>query len=176
MATELRGVENKHKAMVFQAPEGGKAEFKPLENREKEGSFRLYAGDLDDRILGVYKVPRCKVSIQKVGSLAGSDTLVSLHNYNDSVVEPMQSMIEDIFNTKILPAILDSDIHFDFVLENMRIDDLSEKAEVYAKLLERGGITPNQVIQRMGLGKEYPEGNKFYMMSSLIEVGESEEE
>jgi len=176
MSKEMRGNENAHRTMVFGVPEGGKAEFEPLENREKEGSFRLYAEDLDDKILAVYKVPRCKVSIQRVGKISGTDTAQAIRNYNDSVVEPLQCIIEDIFNNKILLAVLGKDTSFNFMLNNMHIDDFAEKSDAYTKLLERGVTTPNEIRQKLGLGKEYAEGDKFYIQSSLIESGESPSE
>lgn len=176
MTKELRGVDNQHKTIVFQCPEGGKAEFKPLQTEAKEGSFRLYAQDLDDKILGVYKVPRCKVSIQKVGKLSSSDTAESLRNYNDSVVEPMQNIVEDVFNNKLLPGVLGAETHFNFKLNNLHIDDFAAKTDSLVKLLERACITPNQVIARLSLGKEYPAGNKYFIASTLIEAGEQETE
>jgi len=173
LSKELKGVENSHRTMCLQIPEGSKAEFEKLDDRSKEGSFRLYAEDLDDKILAVYKVPRCKVSIQRVGKISGTDTAESIRNYNDSVVEPLQNIIEDIFNNKILPAVLGSETSFNLVLNNLKIDDFSEKTEAFVKLLERGAVTPNELRQRLGLGAEYSEGNKYFISSQLVESGEA---
>lgn len=174
MSKEMKGNENKGRTMVLQVPDQCKAEFEPLDKREKEGSFRLYAQDLDDKILGVYKVPRCKVSIQRVGKISGTDTAQAIRNYNDSVVEPLQNIVESIFNDKILPAVLGTESSFNLALNNLHIDDFNEKAETYTKLVERGAVTPNEVRQRLALGKEYDEGNKFYIASTLVEAGETD--
>ncbi|MBA7555290.1 hypothetical protein ES705_47948 [subsurface metagenome] len=37
-----------------------------------------------------------------------------------------------------------------------------------------GAVTPNQVINLLGIGKPYTGGNKFYIGSGLVEVGEEE--
>lgn len=175
MSKELKGNENRGKTLVMVVPDECKAEFKPLEASAKtrEGSFRLYAQDLEDRILSVYKCPRSKVGIQRIGKLGGSDTFESLRNYNDSVVEPLQNIIESIFNEKILPGVLGREPVFKFTLNNLHIDDFSEKAEAYTKLLERGAMTPNEVRQKLGIGPEYESGNKYFIASNLIEAGES---
>jgi len=173
LSKELKGVENSHRTMCLQIPEGSKAEFEKLDDRSKEGSFRLYAEDLDDRILAVYKVPRCKVSIQRVGKISGTDTAQAIRNYNDSVVEPLQCIVESLLNDKILPAVLGKEPSFRFMLENLHIDDFSEKSKSYGELLERGVMTPNEMRARLGLGQSYDSGDKFYIQSALIEAGES---
>jgi len=172
MSKEMRGNENAHRMMTMQIPEGSKVDFEKLDDRTKEGSFKVYSESLDDKILGVYKVPRCKVSIQRVGKISGTDTAESLRNYNDSVVEPLQNIIEDIFNEKLLPAVLGRDTSFNFMLNNMHIDDFASKAETHIKLVANGCETPNEVRQRLSLGQEYSEGNKFFIASNLIESGE----
>lgn len=174
MSKELKGNENRGKTLVMVVPDQCKCEFKPLEatNKTREGSFRLYATDLEDRILSVYRCPRSKIGIQRVGKLGGSDTFDSLRNYSDSVVEPLQNIIEDIFNEKLLPAVLGSETSFNLVLNNLHVDDFVSKTEALVKLLEKGAITPNELRARLGLGAEYPNGEKFYISSSLIEAGE----
>lgn len=176
MSKELRGNENRGKTLVMVVPDQCKCEFKPLEASAKtrEGSFRLYATDLEDRILSVYRCPRSKIGIQRVGKLGGSDTFESLRNYSDSVVEPLQNIIEDIFNEKLLPAVLGSVTSFNLVLNNLHVDDFVSKTEALVKLLEKGAITPNELRARLGLGKEYDSGDKFYIASSLVESGEAD--
>lgn len=175
MSKELKGNSNRGKTLVMVVPEQCKCEFKPLEatNKTREGSFRLFAQDCDDRILSVYKCPRSKIGIQRVGKLGGSDTFESLRNYSDSVVEPLQNIIEDIFNQKLLPAVLGSETSFNLAFDNLHVDDFSAKTEALVKLLEKGAITPNELRARLGLGKEYDEGNSFYLSSTLIQAGES---
>lgn len=174
MSKELKGNENRGKTLVMVVPDQCKCEFKPLEASAKtrEGSFRLYATDLEDRILSVYRCPRSKIGIQRVGKLGGSDTFESLRNYSDSVVEPLQNIIEDIFNQKLLPAVLGSDTSFNLVLNNLHVDDFVSKTEALIKLLEKGAITPNELRARLALGSEYPDGDKFYIASTLVEAGE----
>jgi len=174
MSKELKGNENRGKTLVMVVPEQCKCEFKPLEatNKTREGSFRLYAQDLDDKILAVYKTPRSKCGIQRVGKLGGSDTAESLKNYNDSVVEPLQNIVESIFNSKILPAVLGTETSFNLALDNMHVDDFVEKVDAHTKLIEKGCETPNEVRARLSLGKEYSSGDKFYIGSSLVDAGE----
>jgi len=33
-------------------------------------------------------------------------------------------------------------------------------------------MTPNQAIKKLGFGETYPEGNRYYLLSGLIEIGE----
>ncbi|GAJ00669.1 unnamed protein product, partial [marine sediment metagenome] len=49
--------------------------------------------------------------------------------------------------------------------------DLSQRVDMYVKLFGCGAFTPNQLIERLGLGAAYPEGDRYFVLSSYVEIG-----
>ena len=177
LTTECRGPENAGKTMVLQLPPDGKATFEPVGvGKDKEASYRLYISNLQFHVTGTMHVPGYKVGILEAGKLAGNLGEAALRNYINSTVEPQQSLVEDIFNNKILPAVLGKKSSFRFELENVDTGDLSQRVDMYVKLFGCGAFTPNQLIERLGLGAAYPEGDRYFVSSNYVEIGAAEYE
>lgn len=173
LSTECKGPENTGKTLVLELPDGGKATFEPVGGeRAKEASYRLYINNLRQDVLGTMHVPPYKVGIFEAGKLGGNLGEAALRNYIDSTVEPQESLVEDIFNNKILPAVLGKESSFKFELENVDRGDLVQKVDVYTKLFGCGALTPNQLIEKLGLGATYPEGDRYFVQSTYTEIGE----
>lgn len=170
----VRGSDNAHKTLVLTQPEGCKATFEPLSTDVKEGSFKLYQQILREDILTAYSMPPYRLGINIVGKLGGSNIMEATEIYKNGVVEPLQMDIESIVNDKIIKEGMDFE-SYEFKFNDLDIRDLTAEIERYNKLIEHAVMTPNQAITLLGLGETYIDGNKYYVMSSLIEVGESEE-
>ncbi|GAJ18774.1 unnamed protein product, partial [marine sediment metagenome] len=102
--------------------------------------------------MGTMHVPPYKVGIFEAGKLGGNLGEAALRNYITSTVEPLETLVEDIFNNKILPAVLGKETSFRFELENVDTGDLAEKVDMYVKLFGCGAFTPNQLIEKLSLG------------------------
>ncbi|MBA7526410.1 hypothetical protein ES705_18572 [subsurface metagenome] len=175
LQTEIKGTGNFHKTMTMMLPDGCKAEFKPLQIEKKEGSFILLCRSLEKDVLSVLHIPPYKLSIyEKAGSL-NSDVLgKSLADYASNVVEPAQCEYENIINNLIIPEILGRDSIYKFKLNDMSLLGLAEKAKVYVSIFGCGALTPNQMIQKLGLGEPFNGGNSHYISNAYIEIEDSE--
>jgi len=167
---EFKGTENAHRTLVVEQPEGCKFNYIPLGIEVKEASFRLYEQVRRDDILIAYSMPPERIGIRVVGKLGGNVAEEATQIYVQSVVEPLQTDIEEIINQKLLQ----SDI-YEFKFENIDLRDLEALVKRQGYMIEHGMKTPNEARNELGY-KPYPEGDKFYILSSLIEVGEPEEE
>jgi PBSX family phage portal protein len=169
---EFKGTDQQHRSLVIREPEEGKLDYTPLvaKTSEKEGSFRLYELARKENVLTAYSMPPERVGIRVVGKLGGNVAEEATKIYVASVVEPLQKDLEDIINDKILGL---STYEFKFTDIDTRDHDALIKRMGYQ--IERGMKTPNEA--RTELGQEsYEEGNKFFMMSTLVEIGQKEDE
>lgn len=171
--TEIKTSENAHKTMVFQVPEGGTVTFKPLSVDIKEGSFRVYQQVLREDILAAYSMPLYRIGITVVGKLGGSTALEATRTYNQSVVEPLQEDLEDIFNSKIIEEGLGCH-SYRFKFNDMDLRDQDAEAKRNNEAIEHGKMTPNEARNLEDLGEPYTEGDRFYMDARLAEIGAAE--
>jgi len=86
------------------------------------------------------------------------------------VVEPLQLDLEDIINNLLLQS-----ENYEFKFENIDLRDYNAEAERMHKQIEHAVLTPNEARNQLGL-KSYSDGDKFFMMSSLLEMGVPEED
>jgi PBSX family phage portal protein len=168
--TEIRGSDNQHKTMVFRAPEGCEIDWKPLNVDVKEGSFNLVRKDFTTDVLVAYRMPEERVGIRTVGDLGGNVAVEATRIYNSSIVEPLQLSIEELINTMILRECLGVQF-YEFKLNSIDIRDIDMRVERYKKLFDMGAVTPNQIRKKLDLGAPYPEGDKYYLPTSVIEIG-----
>lgn len=167
---ELKGTENAYKTLVVSQPEECKFTYKPLGVEVKETSFRVYEQARRETILTAYSMPPERIGIRIVGKLGGNVAEEATKIYVQGVVRPLQQDLEEIINNKLLMA---ENYQFKFEAIDLRDYDVLIKQLGYE--IERGMTTPNEARNTLGR-KPYAEGDKFYMLSSLIEVGEAEPE
>ena len=167
---ELKGADQSHKTMCIHPHRDSEFEYIKLGVEVKEGSFRIYQKMVRDEILMEYKMPPYKLNIAEVGSLGGSTATESNKNYAQSVIVPLEKVVERIITKDIFQKGLGVQ-NYRFDLNEIDTRDLDAEVERDVKLLGAGARTPNQILNRMGI-KPYPEGNKYYVSSTLIEVGE----
>jgi len=174
--TEIRGSENAHRTMVFQLPdENAKFQWQQLSVDIKEGSFRLYKESLQEDILIAYSMPGERIGVRsRIGKLGGGNiTEEATKIYIESVVEPVQTDMEDIINGPIIEQGLNCH-KYRFKLNTLDIRNIDAEANRYIKMIASALMTPNQARNRLGLGKPYVGGNRYYMKSGMEEVGEEE--
>jgi len=173
MDDEIKGSDNANKTLVLKTPEGGKVTFHPLSTAEKEASFRGYLQLLEDDVLMAYSMPAYRIGKNIVGKLGGSNIKEATIVYVHSVIEPLQNTLEDIINIQIIEQGLDCH-SYRFKFNDIDIRDRDADAKRYNSLIERGAMTPNEVRNLLDLGKPYTEGNRFYISSALVDIGEQE--
>ncbi len=166
LSKEIKGNENAHRTLVVTQPDNCKFTYTPLGVDVKEGSFKLYEQGRKEDILVAYSMPPERVGIRIVGKLGGNVAEEANKIYVHGVVEPLQTDLEEIINDKLL----DSEI-YKFKFKDIDLRDYDAEIERMNKRIEHGTMTPNESIVALG-GKPYPGGDTYYMLSSLIEVGE----
>lgn len=175
--TEIKGSDNQHKTLVLEGPEGCKVTFEPVSVAIKEGSFRLYRALCREDMLAAYAMPPYRIGIPVVGTLGGNIAEELTQVYVQSTIEPLQTDIEDIFNLFIIEQGLNCQ-SYQLKFKDIDLRNEAKEIEMMNSAIEHGYMTPNRAIERMGpeWGKQYPGGDSYYMMSSLVSVGEDEED
>jgi len=171
--SEVRNTDNAHKTMVFEVPDGCKFVYTPLITETKESSFRFYQQSLVDDVLIAYRMPPERIGVRVIGSLGGNVAVEATHIYAESVVEPLQTKLASIINSKILQEGLGC-VYYSFEFVPMDVRDFDKETIRYNTLIENGAMTPNQMRSALGLGKPYPGGDKYYIKVTLLQVGEEE--
>ena len=168
---EIRGTENAHRTMVMQTPEGCSFEWIPLQKNDKKESSFLNQQKMDrDNILIAYSMPPERIGIRIVGKLGGNVAEEANRIYFEKVVGPLQSDLAEIMN--LLISEISNNYRFQFHQVDLR--EKNEHTERLKEQIEHGIKTPNEARKELGL-KAYPEGDKFYIASNLIDIGEKEE-
>lgn len=170
MDKNLRGVENAHKTLVTTQPDGVKFTYKPLGVELHEGSFKLYQADLKENILMSYSMPPERVGIRPVGKLGGNMAEEATKVYVQSTVEPLQKTLEDIVTFLIIEQGLEVE-SYEFKFVDLDLRDLDAAVSRFKDLISHGVMTPNEARAELGK-KPYDDGEKFYVMSQLVEAGE----
>jgi len=166
---EIKGTDNAHRTLVVTQPDNCKFVYKPLGTEVKEASFRIYEQTRRDDILIAYSMPPERIGIRVTGSLGGNVAEEATRIYVQGVVEPLQTDLEDIINNKLLQSEV-----YEFKFENIDLRDYIAETTMLNSQIGSGVRTPNEARNWLGL-KPYPEGDKFYVASNLIEAGEPDE-
>lgn len=169
---EVKGSTNAHKTMVVRVDEPEKCKFTyhKIGTDVKEGSFRLYEKQRQEDILIAYSMPPERIGIRVVGKLGGNVAEEATKVYVQSVVEPLQLDLEEIINEKLLQSEF-----YEFKFNDIDLRDYDALVERVNKQVSAGILTPNEARNELGL-EPYPEGDRFYIQSSLIEAGEASPE
>lgn len=151
-----------HSVLVMTIPtlsdgQNVKVEFVPLAVQIKEVSFRLYRQDNRDEILAAHGVPPYRAGIAETGSLGGSTAQESTEIYKTSVIEPRQTVLEDLINRYIIQGAFDI-TDWLFRLANIDNDDEMHEADLLGKLDDHGAVWPDEIREhftdRFGLDPE----------------------
>jgi len=162
---QIKGAENAHKTLTVMQPDGCKFVYTPLATEVKEGAFKLFEKDRKEDILMCYGMPPERVGVRVIGKLGGNVAQEATKIYIQSTVEPLQTEIEELVNA----TIINSEI-YELKFENIDLRDDTAENAIHVSQIQNGLRTPNEIRNEMGL-KPYAGGDKFYIQSSLIEVG-----
>jgi capsid portal protein len=195
LETEIRGSENAYKSLVLQAPEPKETatgqekkgiEWIPLMAEVKEGSFmKDYYIHMRNENLVAYSMPPYRIGIAEQGSLGGSTAEESTKIYMESIVEALQQKVENIFNFRILPTLLEKTKEGEtpkvpLLLKLIAPDIRNKDAEVARaiKLFRHASLTVDElraVDGRDAFG-EKEGGDERYIEKGLRKYGEEEYE
>jgi len=169
---EIKGTENAHRTLTVQQPDDCSFEYTPLRTEIKEGSFRLYQKNLKENVLVAYSMPPERIGVRVVGELGGNVAEEATKIYVQSVIEPLQTDIENIINDKILMQGLDCH-SYQLKFNDIDTRDLDLLVTRLDTQIRNSTMTPNEARKLMGRAP-YDEGDKFYVESTLVEAGEAE--
>ena len=116
-------------------------------------------------------MPPYRIGINQVGKLGGSNIREATEIYKQSLVEPLQTNIENIVNMILTQGLDCTDYRFQ--LNDMDIRDEIAQAKQHMDLVRSGIMTPNEARARMGL-KPYEGGDVFYVDSDFISVADAQ--
>jgi PBSX family phage portal protein len=165
--TEIKSSNNAHKTLTVMQPDGCKFTYQKLNVDVKESSFKLYEQMRRDDILMVYSMPPERIGIRVTGSLGGNVAEEATKIYLSSVVEPLQADLEEVVNNYLLKSEV-----YEFKFKDVDIRNLTADVDRMSKEIEHGLSTPNEARAELGRNP-YPEGDVFYMLSSLIPIGDA---
>lgn len=172
VSKEITGTANAHKTLVLEQPEEGiKFTYKPLTgDQPKEASFKLYEQERRNNIMIAYSMPPERIGVRIVGKLGGNVAEEAMKVYVQCVVEPLQLDLEEIINDKLLQSEI-----YTFKFNDIDLRNYGAEIEQHNALIDHGVETPNEARVGLGKGKPYAEGDKFYIGSTFVTVGEPDE-
>jgi HK97 family phage portal protein len=166
---ELQGAKKAHNTIVVGVPHDCELKIEKLNVEVKEGSFKLIRQQVAEDILIAHRMPPYRIAWAKTGSLAGNVAYPMLKAYISAVVEPLQLMIERLMNDLFRLGM--GIENYELKLNDLKLWDEKEKAEINAQLIRTGQATPNEVRREDGKA-EFIGGDSFFMESSLIDIGD----
>lgn len=165
--SSLSGTDNAHKSLVVMQPDNAKFTYKPLtaEVNGRDQSFKLYEANRRDSILTAYSMPPERVGVRIVGKLGGNVAEESTKVYIAGVIEPLKRDLEEIINDRILQSEV-----YEFKFEESDIRDEQADTSRLEGMIEHGMVSPNEARRELGYD-EYDGGDRYFIMSSLVEIG-----
>ena len=165
---------NSHSTLFFELPATDmnmpkiEVEFKELDTKEKDASFRLYRRDLITEILVANGVPPYKLGIPDKGSLGGSLGEELIDNYVNSEIEPLQTEIEDMLymgTREFAP-------NYKVIFNDLDIKNEEKLMKINTEYVKGSIMSLNEAREAAGLTNIGPQGDVLYIFSSagVIEV------
>lgn len=167
---ELKGSEQSHKTFCIHPNKDSEFEYIKLGIEIKEGSFKLYQKSLRDEILLDYSMPPYRIGVAEVGPLGGNFADMATKMYAQSVIKPLEEVVERLVTKKLFQQGLKADSYI-FQLNELNLEDLDAEAKRDLIYFGLGALTPNQILKRRGK-EPYDEGNQYFVGTSFTPVGE----
>ena len=143
-------------------------EFKELDVKEKDASFRLYRKSMIEEILVANGVPGYKLGLAITGTLGGNLGEELIDNYVNGEIEPQQTEAEEMF------YLVTKEFAPNYIL---RWNDLDIKNEERIAKINTGYVkgtimSLNEAREPAGLTNIGPAGDKLYIFTNMgaIEV------
>ena len=165
------GARNAHRTLIVTQPEGVEFIYKPLTAEiPKDASFKLYEQERRNNIMIAYSMPPERIGVRLVGKLGGNVAEEATKIYIEGVVEPLQQDMEEMINEKLLQSET-----YQFKFNDIDIRNYGAEIEQHVSMVGAGIEMPNEARRDLGKGEPYKEGDKFYVGTSLVVVGEPDE-
>lgn len=164
---EIKG--NAHSTLYLEIPstESGmpdvKVDFKELDIREKDSSFRFYRKGLIEEILVANGVPPYKLGIAVLGSLGGNLGEELIDNYASGEIEPLQTEIEDML------YLATKEIAPNYMIKFNDLDIRNEEklCEINTKYVKEAIMSRNEAREPLGLTDVGEAGDKLGILTQV---------
>ena len=166
---EVTSTENAHKTLVLSLPENENTKFTytPLTDKHpKDAAFKQYAQDCRDDIMIAYSMPPERIGVRVTGKLGGNVANEATQVYISGVIEPLQLDMESIINDKLLMSEI-----YKFKFNDIDLRNLDNEVKRHVEMIGSGMETPNEARTELTGKEEYTEGDKFFIGTTLVEVG-----
>ncbi len=163
----MGGGNNAHRTPVL--PFGVK--YQPIGIRPRDMQFLNQRRYNREEILGVLGVPPVKVGLLE---FAKYDTyqLQEAAFYRDTIQPKLMKLAGKI--TKFLRREYDKKLTFEFDLTGFLTADKEAMATRDLMLFGAGAMTPNQMIEKYGVGEPFDGGNERYISALYVPIGEEQ--
>lgn len=164
---EIKG--NAHSTLYLEIPATDpgtpdvKVDFKELDVREKEASFKFYRKALIEEILVANGVPPYKVGMAIRGTLGGELGEELIDNYVSCEIEPLQTEIEDLL------YLVTKEIAPNYIIRFNDLDIRNEKrlCEINTKYVEKAIMSINEAREPLGLINVGEDGDKVGIFTQM---------
>lgn len=146
----------------------------------KEGSYNELSERNMNEILAAHEVPPQRLGITITGPLGGSDAEERNKLYNEKVISPLQSMLDNILNKLIFELLDITDWKHQFTQLDTR--NIRSELDIALDLVKNAAMKPAQLLQAFGdmfkldtdiekLVLDYPELDEYYMNGQPLKPG-----
>lgn len=138
-------------------------EFKELDIRDKDSSFRFYRKGLIEEILVANGIPPYKLGIPLHGSLGGSLGEELIDNYVSCEIEPLQTEIEDLL------YLVTKELAPNYMIRFNDLDIRNEEklCKINTEYVQKSVMSLNEARETVGLTNVGPEGDKLYIFTQM---------
>ena len=148
---KVQGVSNAGRSLILEVEdENTKFEVKPIGAEIKEASFRYLRLDVRDEIIATHGVPKRLLNMIESSSWNNSsESKNQLKIFQDCIIQPRQTKIENIINRFIICEGLGIK-NLKIKLNKLYVDDARSDADYYTKLFNIGVLTTNEIREELG--------------------------
>ena len=143
-------------------------EFKELDVREKDSSFRLYRKNMIEEVLVANGVPAYKLGLAIVGTLGGNLGEELIDNYVNGEVEPMQTDAENMF------YMVTKEFAPNYIIRWNDLDIKNEErlAKINTQYVKGSIMSVNEAREAVDLTNVGPAGDKLliFTQAGAIEI------
>ena len=144
-----------------------------IQNTPQELRFDQIRKMNREEILAIFKVPPAMVEL--VEATKYNTYYIQEEHFYKRTVGPKLKKIAATLNSFLLndyPAGTDKPVVLDFDVNSVILGNRAQAVDSAIKEVMYGISTPNQIIERLGLGESYEDGDKHYMKQGVNPIGE----
>lgn len=148
--TNLRG--QHHRTILIPMPENAEIEFKEIEVKNQDSSFREYADGNNESVFMAHRTPMSKVGVFKQGMTQAASRDAD-KSFKESVCRPRQAMVE----SKLNPIVREQTMFFALKLNELTLTDEDTQSKIDEREVRMQIVVPDEVRMRKGMGRR-PDG------------------